>query len=59
MYVRNNEVLHERIMRALRFQKGKEEITIRIDRWFEAQTWESVEQELEQIRKKVYGQDEI
>jgi len=59
MYVRNNEVLHERIMRALRFQKGKEEITIRIDRWFEAHTWESVEQELEQIRKKVYGQDEI
>jgi len=48
--------LHERIMRALRFQKGKEDIKQRIDTWFEAKTWERIEQEIDQIRKKMNGQ---
>jgi len=54
--VSSNPGLHERIMRALRYQKGREDIRLRIDSWVEAKTWERLEQEIDQIRKKMNGQ---
>lgn len=51
--------LHDRIMKALRYQKGMDEINIRIDKWFNAKTWESVEQAQQELRKEVYGQREL
>lgn len=58
-YVRRKADLHDRIMQALRYQKGKDEVKMRIDRWFDARTWESIEQDLKKIKRTVYGQKEL
>lgn len=54
-FVETDNKLHHRIMRALRFQKGKGEVKSRIERWFDNHTWEQIEEELDQVRKKADG----
>lgn len=58
-FIKKDDILHKRIMKALRYQKGKDEVKIRIDRWFDSCTWESVEEELTILNKAVYGQREL
>lgn len=57
MIVRSEADLHERIMRSLRYQKGVGEIMVRIDRWMDNCTWESIEQEIDHLRRKINGQN--
>jgi hypothetical protein len=59
VFVQKNSGVHQRIMQALRYQKGNDDVKMRIDRWFDAHTWESVEQDLKKIKRTVYGQKEI
>jgi hypothetical protein len=58
-FVKKDELLHKRIMKSLRYQKGKDELKIRIDKWFDSRTWESVEEEISIMNRKVYGQREL
>jgi hypothetical protein len=55
--VSSENYLHDRIMRALRFQKGQQIINLRIDKWLLMKMWERVEAEIEQIRKHIEGQN--
>jgi hypothetical protein len=61
-FVHKDPKLHARILKALRYQKGSGEVNMRIDKWFKAKLWESVEkelQDLQQVKHKIYGQQEI
>lgn len=58
--VKRDKELHQRIMRALRYMKGRDEVKMRIDKWIDSRMWETVESELEVLKQTaIFGQKEI